>query len=71
MLITNIADYVTDPQGELTEMEFHIPDSPYYEELGMPFRFCLDSYSIVNIRDEYVAMNLMLLDSLDWELLDE
>ena len=71
MLITNVLDYLLDGGDNMTDQEFHIPDSEFYEEFAMPFHIEADTGLVLDKNDAVVILCVYFLDSLSWELVDD
>jgi len=71
MMLTNIADFLAGPDGELEDKYFHIADIEYYEELGMPFYYDAETGIVMDSSGEPAILTLHLLDSINWDIVDE
>ena len=71
MMLNNIFDYMVDGYGTLEPKSFHIPDISHYKELGFPFYIDGESGVIMDNLDQPAIMTIDLIDSLEWEVVDD
>jgi hypothetical protein len=71
MMMTNIFDFMVDAEGEFVRYGIHIPGHPFYEEIGMPFYIDPESGVIFDSSGNPAIITTGLIDSYDWEILDE
>jgi hypothetical protein len=70
-MLTNIFDYMLDAQDEFIFYSLHIPDHPYYMELGMPFMIDGKTGVIYDASGEPAILTVALINSVNWEIVDE
>lgn len=74
MLLNTLIDYVLEPDTNKikTDVYFHINflDVELYDEYRMPYRFNEEGV-LIDVLDGPVMLNIDLIDSIDWEIVDE
>lgn len=72
MLLTNLPDYMLTTEGEVSsEVGFHIPNHILYRELAFPYYFREEDGVIIDSKGQLAVLTLDMLDSLEWEIIDE
>lgn len=71
MMLNNIFDYMIDDKGEFFRTAFHIPSHKFYVEVGFPFFIDNESGILYDNSGEPAILTVDLIDSMEWEYIDE